>query len=140
MQPNFADFEQSIRRAPARARVLLMMASLSISYPTALAKAASVDHTQLMGILYGAPPKYSEKRALVVLRLVAEIWGPNGRAFEITERGRRKARQIAARGVRQEVRRRAVKRIYEGPVLVERSSQPPPADTSTFQWTFHPSP
>ncbi|HWH09381.1 MAG TPA: archaellum operon transcriptional activator EarA family protein, partial [Candidatus Thermoplasmatota archaeon] len=107
MLPTWADFEQSLRRSPARERVLLTIVSLSISYATPLAKAASVDYAQLMGILYGAPPKYSRTRALVPLGLVRAVDGPNGRAYEATDRARRKARQLTSRKVRAIQRRLA---------------------------------
>ena len=141
MTPTWADFEQSIRRAPARERVLVSLVSLSISYASPLAKAAGVDHKQLMGILFGDPPRYSQKRALVPLGLVRIVHGPNGRAFEATDRARRKARQLTSRKVRNEIRRRAVKRHYEGPVLEEPkegSLEHGPVDTRTFQWTCGP--
>lgn len=141
MHPTWADFEQSLRRAPARERVLLMAVSLSISYASPLAKAAGVDHAQLMGILFGAPPKYSVKRALVPLGLVRVVEGPNGRAFEATDRARRKARQLTSRKVRKEIARRAVARERaESPPTVVAGGSPEraPRSTWTFQWTSGP--
>lgn len=105
-----ADFELSIRRARNRRNVLVTLASLSLTYRGPLAQAAGVSHSQLMGILYGSPGTYRTELALVPLGLAREVPGPNGVAIEITERGRRKARQLTARSVREDVKRRAVKR------------------------------
>ena len=139
MLPTWADFEQSLRRAPARERVLVTAVSLSISYATPLAKAASVDHAQLIGILYGAPPKYSVKRALIPLGLIRIVEGPNGRAYEATDRARRKARQLTSRKVRKEIQRRAVARGLTTPQSAPaHPPEPAPRSTWTFQWTCGP--
>lgn len=138
-----ADFELSIRRSRNRRNVLLALASLSLTYRGPLAQAAGVSFSQLMGVLYGSPGTYRPGLALVPLGLAREVPGPNGRAIEITERGRRKARQLTARSVREGVKRRAVKREVYGqveamPTAPGPSPAPAPASTCTFTFsTLH---
>lgn len=98
-------FERSLRRAQGRRRVLLAVASLSVSYAGPLAEAAGVSRRQLFGILLGDLPRYSVALSLVRLGLVRAVETPLGCVYEVTSRGRRKARQLAAREVRVAVRR-----------------------------------
>jgi predicted transcriptional regulator with HTH domain len=101
MPPTPAEFELSLRRAPRRRQVLVMLSSLSEATPRALAQACGIDPQRLRWILYGHPPKYSVELAFVPLGLVEERRTRSGRAYyAITDKGRRKARQITARSAR----------------------------------------
>lgn len=113
MYPTIADFERSVRRAPARERVLVTLSSLTITYRGPLARAAGVSWSQLEGVLFGSPPKYSEALSLVALGLARAVDTPGGLAIEITERGRRKARQLTARKVRVVARREAMRKVFD---------------------------
>lgn len=131
MHPTGWEAEKSIRRAPARARVLLMLASLGEAHPRALAAAAGVDATRLEWIMRGHPPEYSEELALLTLGLAREIRTKAGRAFEITTRGRKKARQLTARAARKAARR-AAERAGAAPPAPVRT----PASTAEFRCTY----
>ena len=102
-----AEWELSVRRSRARRRVLLMLASLSESFPRPLALACGLDASRLDAIMRGRPPAYRVELSLVGLGLAVEVWTPNGRMYAITTLGRRKARQLSARVARQGARRSA---------------------------------
>jgi predicted transcriptional regulator with HTH domain len=109
-----ADLELSMRRSPKRRLVLLMLSSLSESRPLALAKACGVDAQRLAWIMHGRWPYYRPELSLVALGLAEDVETSTGRVYRITQRGRRKSRQLTARQVRKEVARRAVQEHVEG--------------------------
>ncbi len=106
--PTWAEIEKSFRRSYLRVAVLMMVNSLSETTPRALAMAVGIDGGRLHQIMFGGG-SYSETLALIALGLVEVRETPNGRVYVITQRGRRKARQLAARNVRR-IRVREVNR------------------------------
>lgn len=100
VSPTAAEIELSFRRSQLRRRVLIMLCSLSEATPRALALAAGVDAGRLRQALHGKLPFYRPELSLVVLGLVEVVETANGRVLRITERGRRKARQLTARVAR----------------------------------------
>lgn len=119
MPPSLSEFEMSVRRAPRRAKVLIMLSSLSESGPHALARACGIETRRLHAIMHGRPPSYSEALALVPLGLAVELRTQRGhRIYAITERGRKKARQLTARSARRAVARAVPGHLPPGPDAV----------------------
>lgn len=108
MQPTWAEIEKSFRRSYLRVMVLMMLNSLSEATPRALAMTVGIDGGRLEQILFGGG-SYRKELSLVSLGLVEVIETVNGRVYRITAKGRKKARQVAARNVRR-VRMREVNR------------------------------
>lgn len=104
----WAEIEKSFRRSYLRVAVLMMLNSLSEATPRALAMAVGIDGERLHQIMFGGG-SYREALALVVLGLVEIVETPNGKIYQITAKGRRKARQLAARNVRR-IRMREINR------------------------------
>lgn len=104
----WAEIEKSFRRSYLRVAVLMMLNSLSEATPRALAMAVGIDGERLHQIMFGGG-SYREALALVVLGLVEIVETPNGKIYRITAKGRRKARQLAARNVRR-IRMREINR------------------------------
>lgn len=127
-----------MRRAPKRRHVLIMLASLTEAKPLALANACGVDARRLRQIMHGDWPQYRVELSLIPLGLAEEIGTPNGKVYRITDRGRRKARQLTARSVRKAVARRAVREHlsghHEAPGPTRKEA--PHATTSSFSWSW----
>jgi len=120
-----------------------MLASLTEATPRALAQSCGIDAQRLFGIMFGDGEKYSEELALVKLGL-AELIIRDGRrrVYLITDRGRRKARQLTARVARRAIARDANRRREFGPVQPPRAAvwppapaSPTPAATHSFGWS-----
>lgn len=77
-----------------------MLASLTEAFPRALAQAVGIDATRLRWVMHGREPYYRTSLALVPLGLVEQRLTRNGVVYAVTERGRRKARQLTARSAR----------------------------------------
>lgn len=95
-----AETEMCVLRSRLRRNALIMLCSLSEAYPRQLARAIGVDSTRLKWIMYGRPPFYDPDLSLVPLGLAEEVRTDVGRKFVITEKGRRKARQLTSRWTR----------------------------------------
>lgn len=74
-----------------------MLHSLGRAYPAHLARVAGVDRGRLFAIMHGRPPAFRSNLSLVALGLAARSRDEHGLVYEITPRGRRKARQLASR-------------------------------------------
>lgn len=135
MPPTLAELELSMRRAPKRREVLIMLASLTEAKPLALAKACGIDARRLLQIMHGDWPQYRTELSLIPLGLAEEIRTPNGKVYRITERGRKKARQLAARSVRKAVARRAVQEHLRGQRPAGPTASASHATTSSFSWS-----
>lgn len=108
-------------RSYYRQRLLLLLASLGEAYVGQLGRMMRLPHSRVMWLLEGNPERgYSRELALVALELAREKVTPakRGRAFEITPKGRRKARSITSAKARRVERpasaARAVGRVQEG--------------------------
>lgn len=97
MHPTDADSERSVTRSRIRRKVLIMLSSLGEAYPRRLARACALDATRLSWILHGHLPQYRPELSLVALGLVRKRTGANGTVYEITTKGRKKARSLRAR-------------------------------------------
>ena len=102
MQPIAHATTKSFIRTARRERTLLLISSLGEAYLGQIARGVGLTAWTVRGLLLGRPPYYSVELALVPLGLVEEIATTRGRAFRITNKGRRKARSIMA------ARRRAI--------------------------------
>ena len=108
MDPFGCDVRLSLARSSGRRRALIMLCSLGQAYPRQLARFAHVPSERIRGILEGAPPKYSGTLSLVRLGLAAVIDDRRGHYYVITNRGRRYARRLTARGRGRRGKRRAL--------------------------------
>ena len=97
MHPTGAESELSVQRSRVRRRVLLMLSSLSEAYPSQLARACGLTPTRLAWVLHGRAPYYRPELSLFALGLARERRTPTGRVYEITTKGRKKARSLTAR-------------------------------------------
>lgn len=70
------------------------------AFPAQLADALGVSKWALGGLMHGRLPYYSVDLALVPAGLAEVRWGPGGRHYVVTARGRRKARSLAVGRVR----------------------------------------
>lgn len=109
MEPIANETWKSFRRSFYRARLLLLLASLGEAYVGQLSRMLRIPPARVLALLHGDPERgYAAELALVALGLAQEKPTPRGRAYEITSKGRRKARSIAAaRGVREKLPARA---------------------------------
>lgn len=97
MEPISNETWKSFQRSYYRRRLLVMLASLGEAYVGQLARALRLPHGRIMALLHGRPPGYAVELSLVELGLARQKpTVPRGRAYEITAKGRRKARSIAA--------------------------------------------
>lgn len=136
-----AELELALRKSPKRRDVLLMLASLSEATPRALAAACGMDAGRLKMIMEGRPPYYAVERSWIPLGCAEVRLTPNGRVYCITERGRKKARQISARSVRNAAAKRATRAIARGealqkPVGGANESLASGAATASFGWSI----
>ena len=134
-----AELELALRKSPKRRDVLMMLASLSEATPRALAAACGIDAGRLKMIMEGRPPYYAVERSWIPLGCAEIRLTRNGRVYGITERGRKKARQIAARTVRNAAAKRAAREIARGERLHEAPAERPRASdaaTASFGWSI----
>lgn len=96
MEPIPVVAARSTRRCRNRQRALLLLSSMGEAFPAQLADALGVSTWALHGLMHGRLPYYSVDLALVPAGLAVVRWGPGGRHYAITTRGRRKARSLAA--------------------------------------------
>lgn len=98
MEPIANETWKSFVRSPRRKRLLILLSSLGEAYLGQLARLLGAPPHRVKALLHGRPPSYSEDLSLVELGLARERWTAQGRAYEITPKGRRKARSLAAGG------------------------------------------
>jgi len=133
-----AELELSMRRSRKRREVLVMLASLTESAPRALAQACGVNEGRLLEIMQGGG-QYSADLSLLFLGLAEARLTPRGtRIYTITDRGRRKARQLTKRDARKAIAKVANMRW-------DAAQPPPPAAsaaasetgvrTGSFSWS-----
>jgi len=98
MEPIANETWKSFMRSYYRARLLLLLSSLGEAYVSQLARMLRIPPSRVLALLEGNPALgYSNDLAIVTLGLaVAKPTVARGRAFEITTKGRRKARSMAA--------------------------------------------
>lgn len=99
MEPIANETWKSFLRSRYRRRLLLLIASMGEVYVGQAGRILHQPHSRIMAMLVGSPGRgYSESLSLVRLGLVQERVDAQarGRVFEITSRGRRKARSLAA--------------------------------------------
>lgn len=134
-----AAYERSTVRSDLRLRALIMLASLGEAFPNQLARALGIPIVRLNAVMFGDPPDYSVLLALLPLGLVEVRDTPHGKVFAITERGRKKARQLTSRWARREEVRRRRRDAREGtrvevhPGAPESTGGGPPAPPT---WSF----
>jgi predicted transcriptional regulator with HTH domain len=134
-----AEFELSMRRSRKRREVLIMLASLTEATPRALAHACGVNEGRLLDLMQGGG-QHSVELSLLVLGLAEARLTPRGtRIYMITDRGRRKARQLTAREARKAIARVANMR-WEAAQPPPRTASPPAAEptgvrTGSFSWS-----
>ena len=149
MKPIPSEFERSIHRSRHRLLVLLTLSSLGEAYVNQLSRHTGIRPSRVRAVLVGKPPSYRVERSLVHLGLAREVGRGEGRAFEITSKGRRKARSFASAfapragggfGVRHWLRAGA-------PVVPHRAERlspggptpgPSPAPGPSFTWSVAP--
>ncbi|HET6403844.1 MAG TPA: archaellum operon transcriptional activator EarA family protein [Candidatus Thermoplasmatota archaeon] len=139
-----AAHERSVVRSSLRDRTLILLSSLSEAYPNQLAKALGTHVGRLRSVMQGDPADgYSRELALVPLGLVEERETRLGRLYAITEKGRRKARQLTSRRARR-ARLREMERAQRADVRPATPAAPgdrppgapaPPLDTASFRWS-----
>lgn len=121
MEPLPPVAEESVLRSGARARVLVVLSSLGVASISQLARMTGLSWRRVRAALVGEAPDYSIDRSLVGAGLARELPPTRRRQFEVTERGRRKARSLVARVTRA---RSGVDRFLHAERLVGRA---PPA-------------
>lgn len=128
MEPIANETWKSFMRSYYRPRLLMLLSSLGEAYVGQLARALRIPPRRVAALLEGAPEQgYSVDLSLVRLGLaVRRPTVGRGRAYEITTKGRRKARSMAAG-----VARRAT-RPGGGQVLREAGRA---AHTATLRWS-----
>lgn len=120
-----------MRRSRRRRQVFLMLASLTESTPTALAKACGIDATRLKWIMFGKWPYYAEETAPIPMGLAVLLETTSGRKiYRITPRGMKKARQLTARVVRKAVARRAAREQAVGEQLNQKTLDAPASSSA----------
>lgn len=132
-----------MRRSTKREQVVVMLSSLGGSTRRAPAQACGVSTSRLAEILYGGTPSYSKERAPITLGLVDDITTDSGRSIlRITERGRRKARQLTSRKVRRAAARRVARELRDGVAAAALPRRPPlptartGVSTAVFSWSY----
>ena len=102
MEPIANETWRSFQRSYYRARLLLLLASLGEAYVGQLARMLRLPHRRVRALLEGDEKQgYSPELALVPLGLaVQKPTVGKGRAYEITAKGRRKARSMTAGAAR----------------------------------------
>lgn len=115
MEPIANETWKSFRRSYYRARLLLLLSSLGEAYLGQLSRMLRIPPKRVAALLYGDPERgYCKELALIELGLAREKATFRGRAFEITDKGRRKARSIAAARSPREPRERSVREATTG--------------------------
>lgn len=74
----------------------MLVNSLGEAYLGQLARMMGIRPARVLALMYGAPPSYSRELGVHVLGLIEEIPRARGRAWRITQRGRRKCRSWAS--------------------------------------------
>ena len=111
---------RSFIRSRYRKRLLLLLSSLGEAYVGQLARGLGISHARVLALLEGDPEAgYARELALVELGLAQPRRTPakRGRAYEITTKGRRKARSVAAARAR-----RAQAQPREAEAVAERTA------------------
>lgn len=115
MEPIANETWKSFQRSYYRARLLLLLASLGEAYVGQLARMLRIPHSRVLALLHGAPTRgYAVELSLVALELAREKPTPRGRAYEITSKGLRKARSVAAARGRRSTVPRSLRRALGG--------------------------
>lgn len=133
MEPIANETWKSFMRSYYRPRLLMLLSSLGEAYVGQLARMLRIPPNRVLALLEGDPAQgYSVDLALVSLGLAAaKATVGRGRAYEITTKGRRKARSMAA-GVARRTARAPPGRLERAasPIDVARA-----AHTATLRWS-----
>lgn len=92
----------------------MALASFGRASLAQLAHATGVPPYRVKWMMYGRAPYYAPELALVPLGLASEVGVGRGRVFEITTRGLRKARSVAAARVRLHMRANLDRKLEDG--------------------------
>lgn len=95
MEPIANETWKSFRRSQHRRRALILLSSLGEAYVGQLARGLGIRPDRTKQLLVGGKA-YAHDLSLVGLGLARERLTSRGRAFEITAKGRRKARSMLA--------------------------------------------
>ena len=128
-----------MRRCRKREDAVLMLSSLGEAHPRFLARAIDVDPVRLRRIMSGHPPEYRIELSPISLGLATLVQTPTGMVYRITERGRKRARQLASAKVRDAAARRArseVARRDTEPARVGPPGVPSPGPGWSYSCTF----
>jgi len=127
MEPIANETWRSFMRSYYRSRLLLLLSSLGEAYVGQLARMLRIPHGRVVALLEGDPDQgYSVGLALVPLGLARrKDTLARGRAYEITTKGRRKARSVTS-----SVARRAPQRAPAVAPVPEA-----PAATASVRWS-----
>lgn len=74
-----------------------MLSSLGEAYPAQLARAVGLPQHKLGWVMEGREPYYSTRFSVVGQGLARVVESSSGRVYQITTRGRRKARSLTRR-------------------------------------------
>lgn len=103
--PDARDIADSFRRGPRRGDLLLELDAHGIASANHLAAAIGVTALRIVWMMHGKLPFYRRDTALVTLGLVRPVAVRRGRAYEITDLGRRVSRILGAERRRGEIER-----------------------------------
>lgn len=136
MEPIANETWRSFRRCEPRRRLLLLLSSLSEAYVGQLGRIMELPHARVLALLEGDPDRgYSAELSLVRLGLAVEkpTIVKRGRVYEITAKGRRKARSMTAGRVRRAVR---AQQTSAAPGSIGTGAQIAAGDGASVTWTF----
>lgn len=137
MEPIPNETWRSFQRSRYRRELLLTMSSLGEAYLGQLARMLGIRPSRVLALLYGRPPNYRVDLGIIPLGLVREkATVRGGRAWEITSRGRRKARSMTSGRVRGRARAGA-RRGPDPPAAAPVATAMARVDrTASFEWSF----
>lgn len=127
---------RSTRRSRKREDALLMLSSLGEAHPRFLARAIDVDTSRLYEIMQGRPPRYKVELSPLAMGLATLEDSPAGRVFRITNRGRKRARQLAAARARDAAAKRARSEAAGRTRAMVAPGAPTPEATASLTWTL----
>ncbi len=134
MEPIPNETWRSFRRSRYRRELLLTISSLGEAYLGQLSRILGIRPSRVLALLYGKPPGYRVELAAIPLGLVREkVTVRGGRAWEITPRGRRKARSMTSGRVRGRARKAPAP---AGPSELRGRTSPPADRTASYDWSF----
>lgn len=130
---------RAVLRSTKREHAIVLLCSLGEAHPRALARSLGVDIARLHEIMQGKPPRYRVELSPIALGLAVLEATPAGKVYRITNRGRKRARQLTSARVREGAarrgRREAAGRGDAGvPAPGVATPVEPPRDTCSYTW------